>query len=412
MKKVMVFIIFSLLISAIFAEAITVKRDNSLLREGPGSWFPVMAFLGKDSQLEKLDYQEDEEDFGQWLKVKYEATEGFISQISTKDLPPKKDIFATMATQTTSTTANRHSVSAGVKGFGQRFSKTFKGDSNFIVDAMNYNVNPKEYKKFKKVTYKDFSLKKNFKKVKLPKKEKEEYFTMAETGLGLGIASAIAGQGLLNNINLQDYVNFVGLQLVEAFELTDIEFKFFILNISNPNAYATPGGIIFITKGMLDLCDNEAELAVVLAHEITHVAYNHGMKEIVERSNHIAAEDRFSELDSEFNAYDAETQAIEEELENDAFEIYETLIEGRLDQYEKEADQVGMIVAARAGYDAKVLLNLLDKIGYHTTKSNNQHYRPDIVTQRKEWASSFISKSSFPDNLFIKKERFNKTVLK
>ena len=411
MQKVVILGLFILMFSCLFSESIQVKRDNTQFSEGPGSWYSLIATINRDIWLRKVSYQEDEdEDLGQWIKVIYQSREGFISGISTKELPPKRDIFASMAEKTTSTSANRHGVSAGVKGFGERFSKTFKGDSNFLVQAMNYNINPIEYKKFKKATYKGFSLRNNRKKVKLPTTKREEYFSDAERGLGLGIATVIAELGLLQDKNLQDYVNYVGLQLVEAFDLTDIEFKFFILNIPNPNAYATPGGIIFITKGMLNLCSNEAELAVILAHEITHVAYNHGVKESAERRNHILAEDRFNELDSEVDAYDDETLALEKELENDAFTIYETLNEGRLDQYEKEADQVGMIIAARAGYDAKVLLNILDKIGNYSTKSNNQHYRPDIITLRKGWAKEFIRKTSFPDNLFLKAERFKSTV--
>lgn len=397
-------LIFSL---SLIGETVIVKRDNTQLREGAGSWYPIIDTIPKESKVEKVKFTSDEEDFGQWLKVNFNKSQGFISLISTQDIPPRKDVFASMANKSTSTTANRHGVSAGVKGFGERFSKTFKGNSNFVVEAMNYQINPKEYKKFKKETYKGFSLRRNRKQVQLPNKRREEYFTEAETGLGLGIATVIAEQGLLQNNNLQNYVNYVGLQLVEAFDLTDIEFKFFVLNIPNPNAYATPGGVIFITKGMLNLCDNEAELAVILAHEIVHVAYGHGTKEIFARKNHITATDRFNELDSEFSMYDDETKAVEEELEDDAFMIYETLNEGRLDQYEKEADQVGMIIAMRAGYDAKVLLNMLDKIAKYSTKSNNQHYRPDIVTQRKRWATEFIRKTSFPDNLFLKTERFN-----
>jgi len=403
MNKAIFICLFILVTISLCGETVRVKRENTPLREGPGAWYEVLTTIPKDYDLEKLEQEED--DYGQWLKVKFNDIAGFVSLVSTKDLPPKKDIFAVMAKQYTSTTANRHSVSAGVKGFGQRFSKTFKGSSSFVEDAMTYNINPKDYKKFKKATYKGFSLRRNRKKVKLPKKEKEEYFTEAETGLGLGIASVIAEQGLYLDKELQNYINFVGLQLVEAFDLTEINFKFYILKLNNPNAYATPGGLIFITKGMLDLCDNEAELAVVLAHEVVHVAYNHGMKEIVERKNHISAENLFIELDSEIS-FDDNSQTVEKELEEDAFKIYETLIEGRLDQYEKEADRVGMIVAARAGYDPHGLLKMLDKIGRNTVKSNNQHYRPDIITQRKGWVAEYLQKATFPKNLFHHEDRF------
>lgn len=398
-------ILLLLSISALCATTIEIKRDNTHFREGPGAWYPVIETISKGTEMEQL-LADEEDDYGQWLRVQLSLKEGYISKIATKDLPPKKDIFANMAKQSTSTSSSRHGVSAGVKGFGEKFSKSFKGDASFLEQAMFYQINPKEYKKFKKATYKDFSLRRNLNKIKLPLKEREEFFTEAERGLGLGISTVIAGQGLYPDKKLQDYVNYVGLQLVEAFELTEIEFKFFILSMPNPNAYATPGGVIFITKGMLELCNNEAELAVILAHEIVHVAYNHGMKEIVERRNHIAADNTFAELDREYAMYDEDTAAVEAELEEDAFQIYETLIAGRLDQYEKEADQVGMIVAARAGYDAKVLPIMLERIAKYTVKSNNEHYRPDIINQRKKWALAYLKDAKFPDNLMLQEQRF------
>ncbi len=408
MKKIIILALFVILAGSLLSETIIVKRDNSLLRQGPGAWYQIIETLSTGDQVEKLPSEDD--DYGQWLKVKFKNSEGYISIIYTQDLPPKKDIFSSMATQTTSTKANRHSVSAGVKGFADRFSKTFKGNSNFVEIALSYNINPKDYKKFKKTTYKNFSLRKNLKKVKLPNKAKEEFFTQAESGLGLAIASVIAEEGLLQDINLQNYINYLGLQLVEAFNLTEINFKFFILDMPNPNAYATPGGIIFISQGMLKLCENEADLSLILAHEITHVAYNHGMKEIIKRKNHITADDRFSELDSEITQTNLKSKAIEEELENDAFQIYETLIQGRLDKYEEEADQVGMIIAARAGYNPLRLISLLDKIEKYSLKSNNQHYRQEIISQRKKWASQFLNKNSFPKNLLTHQERFKQYI--
>ena len=134
------------------------------------------------------------------------------------------------------------------------------------------------------------------------------------------------------------------------------------------------------------------------------------MKDIIKRKNHITADDRFSELDNDIIQADEEDKAIEEELENDAFQIYETLIEGRLDKYEEEADQVGMIIAARAGYNPLRLISLLDKIEKYSLKSNNQHYRQEIISQRKKWATHFLNKTTFPKNLLTHQERFKQYI--
>ena len=405
-KRVFILILIIFSMSVLFAR-IQVRRDSAVLRSGPGSWYEVLEYLEKGTKLESLKYDFEEEESDQWIKVKYNEREGFISIVSTMDIPPKKDVFASMAQQTVSTEATRHGVSAGIKGFGERFTRTFKGDIDFLDFAMIYSFDSREYKRFKKDTYRGFPKRANYRRVRLPQIEKEFYFTESETGLGLGISSVIASQGLFFNKRMQDYINFLGMQLVEAFDLTDIDFKFFILNTSEPNAYATPGGIIFITRGMIDLCLDEAELSLVLAHEIAHVIYNHGMQEILKRKHHIAAEARFQELDNMFaDSMSKKAQETNKELENDAFLILETLVQGRLDKYEKEADETAMIMTARAGYNPQNLITLLNRFKIQQSYSKNEHFREEIINFRINWATEFLVKTNFPENLMDKKERF------
>ena len=405
-KRVFILILIIFSMSVLFAR-IQVRRDSAVLRSGPGSWYEVLEYLEKGTKLESLKYDFEEEESDQWIKVKYNEREGFISIVSTMDIPPKKDVFASMAQQTVSTEATRHGVSAGIKGFGERFTRTFKGDIDFLDFAMIYSFDSREYKRFKKDTYRGFPKRANYRRVRLPQIEKEFYFTESETGLGLGISSVIASQGLFFNKRMQDYINFLGMQLVEAFDLTDIDFKFFILNTSEPNAYATPGGIIFITRGMIDLCLDEAELSLVLAHEIAHVIYNHGMQEILKRKHHIAAEARFQELDNMFaDSMSKKAQETNKELENDAFLILETLVQGRLDKYEKEADETAMIMTARAGYNPQNLITLLNRFKIQQSYSKNENFREEIINFRINWATEFLVKTNFPENLMDKKERF------
>ncbi len=392
------------------AETLDIKRDKTPLREGAGSWYEVIELIQKGERVETVAYSDDNQITNQWLKVKYNSKVGFISVISTKELKPKKDIFSNFAEGKPSTIATKHGVSAGVKGFGERFCSTFKVSPKFIEYAQSYNINPRDYKKFKLDTYKGFWIRKNRKKVDLGDKFHEEYFTESERGLGLGIASVISQQGLVKNKKLQDYVNFVGLQLVEAFDLSEIEFKFFILDIDNPNAYATTGGVVFITKGMLNLCQNEAELSLILAHEIAHVAYNHGMQETLARKTDILADSSFDELDKEFGNSTSRYKDLEAELEEDAFKIYETLIHGRLDAYELEADQMAILVTARAGYNANLMPKVLDRLINNSVKSNNEHYRPDILVTRKKQVEKFLKSRPLPSNLMIHQERFDKFI--
>ena len=202
-----------------------------------------------------------------------------------------------------------------------------------------------------------------------------------------------------------DYVNCLGNYVASNSEGFDHEFRFFILDIPEANAYAFPGGVILITKGLLKLVDNEAELAVVLGHEIAHVNRFHGLMEMEKRKHHIHAENAFDELDREVpDAYDEDAKKLEAELENDLLNIYETLVEGRLDQYEQEADQLGMIYAARSGYDPLALDSVLKKLQNATC--NNQHMRSEIVMKRIAWLNASKGRFRPIRNVRLNPERF------
>jgi predicted Zn-dependent protease len=82
--------------------------------------------------------------------------------------------------------------------------------------------------------------------------------------------------------------------------------------------------------------------------------------------------------------WDDEAEADAAELDSLAFSTFEYLIQGRLDKYEQEADRLGMIYAARAGYDPHALTDLLGRM--MGNRSNNDHYRPEIIAKRLTWA--------------------------
>ncbi|MDZ4121573.1 MAG: M48 family metalloprotease, partial [Candidatus Cloacimonadaceae bacterium] len=146
-------------------------------------------------------------------------------------------------------------------------------------------------------------------------------------GFGLALASVIARQSIYKNQPLQEYISFVGSHIVEASDVPDIQFRFYILDIQQPNAYACPGGYIFVTRGMLKSLVSEAELAFVLAHEIAHVSRFHGLVEAEQRKHHISADAVFDELDSELpDAFSDAAKRTEAELEDQIMSMFENLI--------------------------------------------------------------------------------------
>ena len=84
--------------------------------------------------------------------------------------------------------------------------------------------------------------------------------------------------GIYKNEKLQNYVESLGDFLVNTSELPNKKFTFTILNTPIVNAFALPGGYIYLTRGLIYLCQNEAQLAGVIAHEIGHVTARHTAK--------------------------------------------------------------------------------------------------------------------------------------
>lgn len=86
--------------------------------------------------------------------------------------------------------------------------------------------------------------------------------------------------GLINDQALQNYVQRVGIALAQKSERPNLPWTFRAVDDPTPNAFALPGGFIFVTRGLLDLMGNEAELASVLGHEIGHVTARHSVQQM------------------------------------------------------------------------------------------------------------------------------------
>jgi len=216
--------------------------------------------------------------------------------------------------------------------------------------------------------------------------------------MGQAIAAKIASQGLYRNKRVQDYVNYVGQLVVAASDAYDVSFKFFILDLETVNAYACPGGIIFVTRGALERMESEAELACFLGHEIAHMTKKHGMKEIEERKEMITADNVFMDMDA---TADPGIAAVSQDLDDMALESYETIFSGRLKGYETEADQMGLRYAARAAYNPHAVLGFLDRLNKGPELSNNEHYTKSENLIRVGKIKSFLNGEKWPSKEFL-----------
>jgi predicted Zn-dependent protease len=102
-----------------------------------------------------------------------------------------------------------------------------------------------------------------------------------EIQIGQQASQEVAQQlGLVDNQPLQQYVQQVGERLARESERPNLPWSFRVVDDPTPNAFALPGGFIFLTRGMMDLMDSEAEMAAVLGHEIGHVTARHSVTQM------------------------------------------------------------------------------------------------------------------------------------
>jgi predicted Zn-dependent protease len=91
---------------------------------------------------------------------------------------------------------------------------------------------------------------------------------------------AKAAYGLVDNAALQQYVSSVGLKIARTTERPDLPWAFYVIDDASVNAFALPGGPVFITRGILGAMNSEAELASVLGHEIGHITARHSVQQM------------------------------------------------------------------------------------------------------------------------------------
>lgn len=181
----------------------------------------------------------------------------------------------------------------------------------------------------------------------------------AEIRFGRDLAARILGNYKLHpDTTLQRYVNLVGKSVSLYSGRPELKFYFAVLDSDEINAFATPGGYIFITSGALKKMDNEAQLAGVLGHEISHVTRRHVVRKLDIRGQDDSAISGLSGIIS------ANTDVFRNLLETSLNKASEILFEtGYKLKEELEADSLGVMMAAAAGYHPESLKNFLIKSG-------------------------------------------------
>ncbi len=181
-----------------------------------------------------------------------------------------------------------------------------------------------------------------------------EYTVEEEVALGDGITSGFLGAIRLHpDERLQRYVNRVGRWLASQTERADLPWTFGVIDTEIINAFAMPGGTVVVSHGLVKRLGSESELAGVLAHEIAHVLKKHQLSAIQSGAWGDVGTAVGSEVISQSRLGRNDVLG----LKTKAAEIGVNLVRDGLflrplDRgLEYEADQLGVVVAARGGYD-------------------------------------------------------------
>jgi len=166
-----------------------------------------------------------------------------------------------------------------------------------------------------------------------------------------------------NNPAADGYVNVMGQMLAQASDCPETYggYHFLIQDSDEINAFAAPGGFIFLTRGMLRCCPQEDAVAAVLAHEIGHVQYKHGLRAIKQSRVTSALTSLAIKGTKKYGHEDL--AKLTEAFEGSISDITKTLIvNGYSRSFENQADLAAITILQRTGYNPNGLVMMLDQM--------------------------------------------------
>ncbi len=178
------------------------------------------------------------------------------------------------------------------------------------------------------------------------------FSTQEEVQFGQRLSAEIEKEmKVLDNPKVQEHVRRIGRKIASKAPRQDVEYHFTVIdNIKEVNAFAGPGGYIYVYTGLLKKVSDDNELAGVLAHEVGHVSARHSMKQLTKRMG-------FDAISKMLLGQDAQEWQV---TATSMLSGLGFLSFSRKQEY--EADELGVQVMKAAGYDPRGLLRFLDKL--------------------------------------------------
>jgi beta-barrel assembly-enhancing protease len=195
--------------------------------------------------------------------------------------------------------------------------------------------------------------------------------------------------GLYPDPAVQEYVHGVGIELAQDTNRAHLPWQFRVLNSDDVNAFALPGGFVYITKGLLFNLENEAQLASVLGHEVAHVAHRHSVQQL-QRAQFVQGGSLLVGIFAGGTAGDVSSLAASLAL----------MRYGR--GQEREADLSGLNYVVREGYEPRAMVQTMEilertsggkrgGLGFlstHPSPGNREKYLAERISKRYETDAS------------------------
>jgi predicted Zn-dependent protease len=185
----------------------------------------------------------------------------------------------------------------------------------------------------------------------------------------------------------KEKVSAIGKRLVEFCDRKDLNYEFYILDEDEINAFALPGGFIFVYRGLLEMIDSDDQLACVLGHEIGHIVAKHAIKKLQAQMGYTLIRIIASTI----------PENVQMGREMDL--AFEQILSGFSREDEFLADRLGVRYAKRAGFSPHRYLEFLEKLHRIELKSpprlksyiKTHPYIPDRIRVVKEEIGEKIS---------------------
>lgn len=195
-------------------------------------------------------------------------------------------------------------------------------------------------------------------------KATEEFTPEQEYYIGRTVGAVVLNKyKVYNNQAATHYLNIVGQTLAQASDLPETYngYHLLILDSEEINAFATPSGLIFVTRGILRCCRREGEVAAILAHEVGHVQYKHGMQSI--EKGRVTEALTIIGLEATKTFAQSDIASLTRHFEGSINDITTTMISnGYSRSFEAAADQAAVTILRRVGYDPGHLVKMLEQM--------------------------------------------------